>query len=79
MNLDEQVELESLAIKAQVVNLITTAMRKQKVNKTGLAKLMNTSRSSIDRLLDVNNSATTMTTISKCLTKLDVKFTIGLK
>jgi antitoxin HicB len=57
-------EVESAAAKKAFVIQLEAAMKKKRISKTRLARLMKTSRSSIDRLLDPSQSST-LTTITE--------------
>ena len=51
-------EVESAAAKKAFVIQLEAEMKKKRIGKSKLAKLMNTSRSAIDRLLDSSQSST---------------------
>jgi DNA-binding Xre family transcriptional regulator len=56
-------KINSLATKRVIAWQIEQGMIEKKLSKTEMAKAMNTSRSSLDRLLDPNNLSITLTTI----------------
>lgn len=57
-------EVESAAAKKAFVIQLETEMRRKRIGKTRLAKLMKTSRSAIDRLLDPAQPST-LTTLTE--------------
>lgn len=57
-------EVEAAAAKRTFVIQFEREMKKKKIGKSKLAKLMNTSRAAIDRLLDPNQPST-LTTLSE--------------
>ena len=66
MIVDEQLSDEGLAdIKRQIANQLVTAMKKDGISKVEMAKRMNTSRGSLDRLLDPENSSVTLHTMHR--------------
>jgi antitoxin HicB len=58
-------EVEAVAIKRIVAWQLGEAMRRQQKTKQALAKQLRTSRSQLDRLLDPNNVAVTLDTMSR--------------
>ena len=52
-------------IKRQIANQLTTAMKKDGISKVEMARRMNTSRGSLDRLLDPENSSVTLHTMHR--------------
>lgn len=72
-------EVEALAIKRILVERLEQAMSKRQLSKTDLAKIMHTSRASLNRLLDQNNTSVTLHTIVKAAKCLDQKITISLQ
>ena len=58
-------EVSSTAIKRVLARQITDAMKEQALNNTEMAKRMHTSRAAVVRLLDPNNEAVTLSTLSK--------------
>ena len=58
-------EVTSTAIKRVLARQITDAMNEQGLNNTEMAKRMHTSRAAVVRLLDPNNEAVTLSTLSK--------------
>lgn len=51
-------EAQTLAVKEVVAWQLAEAMKKKKISKTRMAKLLKTSRSQVDRLLDPRNDIT---------------------
>jgi len=58
-------EARSLAIKEAVAWQVQQAMAKDNITKVEMARRMNTSRAALDRLLDPENSAVTLQTLSR--------------
>jgi hypothetical protein len=58
-------EVEATAIKRVLAWQFEQAMQKQQKTKQAMAKELHTSRSQLDRLLDPNNTAVTLETISR--------------
>ncbi|MBD0385101.1 MAG: XRE family transcriptional regulator [Nostoc sp. C3-bin3] len=58
-------EINLIAAKRVIAWQISKAMEEKKLNKAAMAKEMNTSRSSLDRLLDPNNSSVSLDTIAR--------------
>lgn len=66
--LEEEGTLEEtnlLAIKRVISWQIKEAMQEKQLTKTEMAKQMNTSRSSLERLLDPDNTSVTLDTIQR--------------
>lgn len=58
-------ETTSNAIKRVLARQVESAMKEQNVSKTEMAKRMQTSRASLERLLDPHNNAVTLSTLQK--------------
>jgi len=58
-------EINLIATKRVIVWQISEAMNKRNLNKTAMAEKMGTSRSSLDRLLDPNNTSVTLDTLER--------------
>jgi DNA-binding Xre family transcriptional regulator len=58
-------EINLIAIKRVIAWQVKQAMEERNLTKTEMAKQMNTSRSSLDRLLDPNNPSVTLDTIDR--------------
>lgn len=69
---------EDVAIKRVVAFQIQAAMKKRNLTKTELAQEMNTSRSSINRLLDPEDEAITFKTLKKAANVLGKKLVVRL-
>lgn len=57
-------DVTARAIKRVIAWQIEQAMKESHLTKAAMAKVMNTSRSQLDRLLDPNNSALTLGTLA---------------
>ncbi len=71
-------EAEATAIKRVLAFQIQKEMEERQLTKSALAKLMNTSRSSLDRLLDPENSSVTLVTMESAAIALGKKLKIQL-
>ena len=71
-------EVEAAAIKRVIAYQISQEMRKQKITKKALAEKMQTSRASLDRLLDEKNSSVTLATLGKVAAALGKQLTVQL-
>jgi antitoxin HicB len=58
-------EVSANAIKRVIARQITSAMSQKGLTKSEMARRMNTSRASLDRLLDPENGAITLSTLQK--------------
>jgi hypothetical protein len=58
-------EVEAVAIKRVLAWQLAQAMREQQKTKQAMAKQLRTSRSQLDRLLDPQNAAVTLDTMSR--------------
>ena len=58
-------DIEATAIKRVIAFQVDALMKERKISKTSMAKQMNTSRSSLDRLLDPNNTSITLQTLER--------------
>jgi antitoxin HicB len=58
-------EATAAAVKATIAMQISEEMKKQHINKAQMAKLMETSRAQLDRLLDPNNGGATLETLMR--------------
>jgi predicted XRE-type DNA-binding protein len=66
----------AVAIKRVLAYQIQEEMKQRKLSKTILAKRMKTSRSSVDRLLDPDNSSVTLQTLQRAASALDKKLVV---
>ncbi|MEC5159561.1 XRE family transcriptional regulator [Janthinobacterium sp. CG_S6] len=57
-------EATAVAVKRVIAWQIAQEMKEQKLTKTSLAELMHTSRASLNRLLDENDTSLTLTTLA---------------
>lgn len=71
-------EAEATAIKRVLAFQIQKEMENRQLTKTALARLMNTSRSSLDRLLDPENPSVTLVTMESAALALGKKLKIQL-
>lgn len=69
-------EVEAIAIKRVLVFQLQQEITRQGLSKTIMAKKMNTSRTSIDRLLNPDNDAVTLKTLWKAAAVLGKKLRI---
>ncbi|OFV97279.1 MAG: Fis family transcriptional regulator [Acidobacteria bacterium RIFCSPLOWO2_12_FULL_54_10] len=58
----------SAAIKRVLARQIESAMQERRLSKSEMAKRMHTSRAALDRLLDPENDAVTLSTLRKAAT-----------
>jgi hypothetical protein len=61
-------EVTAVAIKRVLPRQISQQMDDQKLTKSDMARRMHTSRAALDRLLDPENDAVTLNTLSKAAT-----------
>ena len=61
-------ETSSCAIKRVLARQVEAAMKEQNVSKTEMAKRMQTSRAALNRVLDPENEAITLSTLRKAAT-----------
>lgn len=71
-------EVEAVAVKRVISWQLAEAMRKKKKTKQALAKEMRTSRSQLDRLLDPQNIAVSLDTISRAARVLGKRLVIRI-
>ncbi len=70
-------EIESNAIKRVIAFQISELMKKHKLSKAAMARQMQTSRSSIDRLLDPQNESVTLQTLERAAIVLGKRLEIN--
>ena len=58
-------EVTATAIKRVLARQVSAAMKEKNFSKAEMARRMHTSRASLDRLLDPENDAVTLTTLQK--------------
>lgn len=71
-------ETEAIAIKRVIAYQIEQEMKEQNINKSTMAKLMHTSRTSVDRLLDPMNKSLTISTLEAATQALGKKLNISI-
>jgi antitoxin HicB len=71
-------EVEAIAVKRVISWQLAEAMRKKKKTKRAMAKELNTSRSQLDRLLDPQNIAVSLDTISRAARVLGKRLIIRI-
>ena len=71
-------ETEAIALKRVIAYQIKKEMEKRQISKSALARMMNTSRSSLARLLDPENPSVTLLTLENVALALGKKLKIQL-
>ena len=71
-------EAEATAVKRVIAFQIKQEMEAREISKKDLAHMMQTSRSSLDRLLDPNNSSVTLLTLETVAIALGKKLNVQL-
>jgi len=71
-------EVSAIAIKRVLAWQVSEAMSTQGLNKSQMAAQMRTSRTSLDRLLDPDNTSVTLKTLERAATVLGKRLQIGL-
>jgi antitoxin HicB len=71
-------EVEAVAIKRVIAWQLTEIMRARKISKKMMAARMHTSRSQLDRLLDPENSAVHLATITRAAKVVGKKIRLEL-
>lgn len=69
-------ETETIAIKRVIAYQITKMLEEEGITKTELANRMNTSRASLNRLLDPTHNSVTLLTLDKAARALNKKLRI---
>ena len=84
-SLDDFLAEEGLFVKAEAVSVkrvlafqIERLMTEQKLSKAEMARRMNTSRAAVDRLLDPESQAATLTTLEKAAFALGRRLEVAL-
>lgn len=72
-------EVEDAAIKRVISYQAKKAMDKKRLTKTELARLMRTSRTAVDRLLDPENESVTLNTLRHLASALGMRLKISLQ
>ena len=71
-------EVEAAALKRVIALKLADQMQKQSVQKTTMAKSMQTSRAALDRLLDPSNTSVTLATLNRAARALGLRVKIQL-
>ena len=71
-------ETEATAVKRVIAHQIEQEMKDRQISKSALAQMMNTSRSSLDRLLDPENASVTLLTLESVALALGKRLTVRL-
>lgn len=71
-------EAEAIAVKRVLAFQLAQLMNEQSVSKAEMARRMNTSRSAVDRLLDPQSDAATLTTLEKAAVALGRRLHVEL-
>jgi len=71
-------DAESVAIKRVIAHQIAQMMEEQGISKAEMARRMGTSRSSLDRLLDPENSSVTLQTLERAARALGKRLRVEL-
>ncbi len=71
-------KVEIMAIKRVIAYRIEQAMQKENLSKAKMAEKMQTSRSSLDRLLDEKNTAVTLATLARAARALGKRLDVHL-
>lgn len=72
-------EVENEAVKRLIAYGLMDAMKEQNINKSEMAKKMETSRASLDRLLNPSNDSVTLATLTKAANVLGKKLILQLQ
>lgn len=71
-------EAEAVAVKRVLAFQLAQLMEAQQVSKAEMARRMNTSRTAVNRLLDPNSEAATLTTLEKAAAALGRRLRVEL-
>lgn len=72
-------EVKNEAVKRLIAYGLIDAMKEQNINKSEMAKKMNTSRASLNRLLNPLNDSVTLATLTKAADVLGKKLVLQLQ
>ena len=72
-------EATAYAVKRYIAYQLRTKMAEQKISKSEMARLMQTSRSSLDRLLDPDNISVSLLTLQNAASALGGRLKIELE
>ena len=73
-----QAEAEATAVKRVIAHQIEKEMAERHISKSTLARMMQTSRSSLDRLLDPENASVTLLTLESVALALGKELKVQL-
>ncbi|MBQ9495369.1 MAG: XRE family transcriptional regulator [Treponema sp.] len=76
---DIAIEVKNEAVKRLISYNLLAEMERQNINKTEMAKKMNTSRAALNRLLNPYNDSVTLATLSKAANVLGKKLVLHLQ
>lgn len=71
-------EVSDLATKKIIAHQLEVEMKAQNINRTQMAKLMNTSRATVNRLLEPSNCSLTLHTLSNAARVLGKNLSVRL-
>ncbi len=71
-------QTSDIAIKRVIAYQLEQEMKNQKVTKTKMAKMMNTSRAVVDRLLNPDYNSLTLNTLEKAVNVLGKRLNIAI-
>ena len=74
-----ETEVRNETIKRLISYNLVNEMNAQNINKTEMAKKMNTSRAALDRLLNPKNDSVTLATLTKAANVLGKKLVLQLQ
>ena len=72
-------EVEAVAVKRVLAYQVQQLMKKKRLSKSKMADKMHTSRSSLDRLLDPENTSVTLQTLARAAAVVGKELNISLK
>jgi antitoxin HicB len=72
-------ECRASAIKFKIARELEKAMKEQDISKAEIAKRLKTSRTSVDRLLDPDNTSITLNTMAKVASFLGKRIEFALR
>lgn len=71
-------ETNDIALKRVIAYQLEQEMKAQKITKTKMAKLMNTSRAVVNRLLNPDNGSLTLSTLESATNALGKKISVSI-
>ncbi len=72
-------ETTAVAVKRYIAYQLSKKMSEKELNKSQMAKLMGTSRSALDRLLDPDNTSVTLQTLQSAVQALGGRLNVELE